>query len=1157
MESPLKRRRLFAPENLEVELNKRRNRNYVKLKSRFESIFEKYSKDFTDIGDEIDFEKDEIVVDNGHLLNMAHEVDPGDEIECSDDAADMSSLGQTGDGGLSAVIPDTQNVDSLDDDPLGVLDRVSHATISTFSQESEGLSILGRNGNSSVTRIPMASEGPHVKLSSMVHQAPITSQRSDVSWRLTDDSDVEEAWRVPLLPKDCAERPCLPSPSPTDQDHTDSSRSASPPGVSLWTPESKRKHRSAFTEDEDELLRYCRTCTDLTWAATCALLPDRHCGTLQRRWRFLNQDMQTVAQADDNNKWTSKESQLLERLKTSSHMSGIEIQRELPRHSRGAIAYHWHLMCQATTKSADRPVALSPNASAFPAINHLRHHTEDSAIATADIPLLWGEASSDQWGPRLDDTRAGEGRFPPGTVVADSQGGEGTQHALEQPYGLRASPQEPIALPKARVEDDKKARSKARSTRCGRARGTTISRLGKRKRVPDKGSDASSANTGASAHEIGNYEVIVISSSPEPEKVTNKSAAWQLEYESFAHSTGRKPSYTDRTTNGFNVPARMETAKSIHRPDWIDTASKAHPRHTASFTTGSGAEQRSSRLQQSIALGAAHAETSTTPSKSFKVVEDLYLSFAKSQTDEAASQRLERQEQRVDVGRTEDALPRLESRWGPAIFKHLQEPPSPTRQTRGVPLCRQVQNPAIQREDWERIRARVQSEEAGPDQEKGSNQVTSETPTISSSQVETRPSAPIPEETLALESQTLANRLMVDVLRFDDLPIAHGPRGGSVNSTTEAAKISIAASHDSILSEESIQSSVAMSSTVDGPELGVRRIDQSLAEAEFGQEPSDKTSLPATPGASLGTRPQTNEPYPGPAQKPATPSCRRLWYVQIPGPSFVEPRSLCAPSSQEKNEDGHGSNPVFSQGSNSEMQEHRPDIAAVPDVKKGQEPGEPQDNQQCHSLQDLFHSPSQIMQDTEIMLPTVKELGDPSTASGHLEVLSEFLSEDPSMTNKSNLPGDRPPLEDSLPSHEQTLTEEDHDLEERSAPSGHAELASEPILEVYPSIVEANLPGHSPPIEDASSAGEQASTKEDDQDDLQLPSKPAMTPIPTRPKHRTSNGGAHRLALRPKIDEMDMSDDELSTPVKMIRDRLEMTPVASLKSAGRRLTSVF
>ncbi|KAL9020561.1 MAG: hypothetical protein Q9185_002147 [Variospora sp. 1 TL-2023] len=1133
MESPRKRRRLSAPHNLEVELNERRNRNYVKLKSRFESIFEKYSKDFTHIGDEIDFEKDEIVVDNGHLLNMAHEVDPGDEPECSDDEAEMSSRGQTGDGRLSAVIPDTQNLDSSDDDPLGTLDRVSHATISTFSQESEGLSILGRNGNSSVTRIPMASEGPHVKLSSMIHQAPITSQRSDVSWRLTDDSDVEEAWRVPLLPKDCAERPCLPSPSLTDQDHTDSSRSASPPGVSLWTPESKRKHRSAFTEDEDELLRYCRTCTDLTWAATCALLPDRHCGTLQRRWRILNQDMQTVPQADDNNKWTSKESQLLERLKTSSHMSGIEIQRELPRHSRGAIAYHWHLMCQATTKSADRAVALSPNASAFPATNHLRHHTEDSATATADIPLLSGEASSDQWGPRLDDTRAGEGRFPPGTVVADSQGGEGTQHAPEQSYGLRASPQEPIALPKARVEDDKKARSKARSTRCGRARGTTISRLGKRKRVPDKGSDANSANTGTSAHEIGGYEVIVISSSPEPEKVTNTSAAWQSEYESFAH------------------------AKSIHRPDWIDTASKAHPRHTTSSTTGPGAEQRSSRLQQSIALGAAHAETPTTPSKSFEVVEDLYLSLAKSQTDEAASQRLERQEQRVDVERTEDALPGLESRWGPAIFKHLQEPPSPTRQTRGVPLCRQVQNPAIQREDWERIRARVQSVEAGPDQEKVSNQVTSRTPALSSSQVETRPSAPIPEETLALESQTLGNRLMVDAPRFDDLPIPHGPCGGSVNSTTEAAKMSITASHDSILSGESIQSSVAMSSTVDGPELGVRRIDQSLAEADLGQELSDQTSLPATPRASLGSRPQTNEPYPGPVQKPATPSCRRLWYVQIPGPSSVETRSLCAPPSQGKNEDGHGSYPVFSQGSNSEMQEHRPDIAAVPDVEKGQEPGEPQDNQQCKSLQDLSHSPSQIMQDTEIMLPTVKELGDPSTASGHPEVLSEVLSEDPSLTYESNLPGDRPPLEDSLPSHEQTSTEEDHDLEEPSTSSRHAELPSEPIFEVYPSIVEANFPGHSPPIEDASSACEQASTKEDDQDDLQLPSEPAMTPIPTRPQHRTGNGGAHRLEFRPKIDEMDMSDDELSTPVKMIRDRLEMTPVASLKSTGRRLTSVF
>jgi hypothetical protein len=36
-----------------------------KLKSTFEAIFEKYGKDFTGVGDEIDLRTGEIIVDNG------------------------------------------------------------------------------------------------------------------------------------------------------------------------------------------------------------------------------------------------------------------------------------------------------------------------------------------------------------------------------------------------------------------------------------------------------------------------------------------------------------------------------------------------------------------------------------------------------------------------------------------------------------------------------------------------------------------------------------------------------------------------------------------------------------------------------------------------------------------------------------------------------------------------------------------------------------------------------------------------------------------------------------------------------------------------------------------------------------------------------------
>ncbi|KAL9010592.1 MAG: hypothetical protein Q9173_004484 [Seirophora scorigena] len=1154
MESPLKRRRLFAPENLDVELNERRNRSYVKLKSRFESIFEKYSKDFSGVGDEIDFARDdgdEIVVDNGHLFNMTDEKDPGDDNDCSDEEADVTSHGQIGGGALSRVILDSQGLDSSEDDPLGMLENVIHAKVSSLSHQPAGGPMWGRYENSSGSRKSRSTKGAHLMPSSPIHQTPILSRRSGESSRFRDDSFVEEAWRVPLLPKDCAERPCLPSPSSTDQGDVDSLRSASPPGVSLWIPESETRGRYSFTEDEDELLR--------------------HCSSLQRRWQVLNRDMQTVAQADDNNEWTSEESQQLRRLKMSSRMSDNKIQRQLPRHSRAAIAYHWHVMCQRHTEPVNHTVSLSPNPHVLPTIDKLPHRPEELAPELADTPILSGEASSDQSGPRLDDARARQGKFPPGTVIADSQGGEETQHAPEQSCGPRMSLQELTALARVRAEDDKTTPSKPRSScrrrplgarpvRLRRPRGTTTAHLGKRKRVSDKGYDTVCANTRTCAHDIGNHEIIVIGSSPESEIVLDEQAVWQAGPNSISDGTGKSPKLTDRTPNDSDVLAGMETAGSVKRPNCKGTASKVQPRRTVGPTRCPGAGQRFSRLQQSMELGAAQAETSTPPSKNLKVIEDSYLSFAKSPTDEAASQRLERKEQRGDAKRMGDAQPHFESSSGSAIFQQLRESASPARRIPGVPLCRQLQNPVIQQEDWERIRARVQSQEADPEKEEVPSRVTPEMPAMSLSQIDMWPTESIPERALALESKTLADHHMVDVLGFDDPPPVHVPSSGSVDSTIDARNATIALSHHSILSGGSTQSLFGISSTKDGPELAARQLEQNIAETEVRQEPPDKTSLPARLVASPESRSQTDKLFSGPTQKPAeaaTTSCQRFWYVEISGPSPVEPlSSRAAQPCQERNEDSHLSSPRLLQGSNTEIQKHGQDVAAVPETEVGQGPGEPRDNQQSNSHQDLPHSPPQISQDTDILLPTMEELGEPSAASGHPNVLAELLSEDPSLTNENNLPGDRPPVKDSSLSHEQMSTKEDHHIQKSSTANGHPEPPPGNLSADHPSIAN-NRPRHSPPIEDLSPTREQTRTKEEDQDDLQLPSEPAMTPIWRTTKHRTNNGGAHRLAFRSKIDEMDLSDDELSTPLKIVKDRLEMTPVPSVKSSGRRLISLF
>ncbi|KAK3706312.1 hypothetical protein LTR37_012827 [Vermiconidia calcicola] len=60
------------------QLDRDRRLRRKKLRRRFEHIFAKYGKDFEGVGDEIDIKTGLIVVDNGHLKNMRHEVDAGD-----------------------------------------------------------------------------------------------------------------------------------------------------------------------------------------------------------------------------------------------------------------------------------------------------------------------------------------------------------------------------------------------------------------------------------------------------------------------------------------------------------------------------------------------------------------------------------------------------------------------------------------------------------------------------------------------------------------------------------------------------------------------------------------------------------------------------------------------------------------------------------------------------------------------------------------------------------------------------------------------------------------------------------------------------------------------------------------------------------------------
>ncbi|ODH52090.1 hypothetical protein GX48_01643 [Paracoccidioides brasiliensis] len=79
-----KRMRMLGPWDLnlanivpEIDVNAARQANDLRLKSRFEDIFEKYGKDFSSVGDEIDLATGRIIIDNGHIEKMRNEQDLG------------------------------------------------------------------------------------------------------------------------------------------------------------------------------------------------------------------------------------------------------------------------------------------------------------------------------------------------------------------------------------------------------------------------------------------------------------------------------------------------------------------------------------------------------------------------------------------------------------------------------------------------------------------------------------------------------------------------------------------------------------------------------------------------------------------------------------------------------------------------------------------------------------------------------------------------------------------------------------------------------------------------------------------------------------------------------------------------------------------------
>ncbi|RAL09811.1 Myb-like DNA-binding domain protein [Aspergillus homomorphus CBS 101889] len=128
MEPPSKRARLSLSEEPEddgddIDIHEARAQNDQRLKSIFEGIFEKYGRDFTDVGDEIDLQTGKIIVNNGHIQEMEGDGKTGGEtLDWEIERERELSVASDGKADLHSALRDTDNhlaagMDGADDSP--------------------------------------------------------------------------------------------------------------------------------------------------------------------------------------------------------------------------------------------------------------------------------------------------------------------------------------------------------------------------------------------------------------------------------------------------------------------------------------------------------------------------------------------------------------------------------------------------------------------------------------------------------------------------------------------------------------------------------------------------------------------------------------------------------------------------------------------------------------------------------------------------------------------------------------------------------------------------------------------------------------------------------------------------------------------------------
>ncbi|MCJ1242811.1 hypothetical protein MMC30_000006 [Trapelia coarctata] len=250
MEPPLKRQRIAQSQE---QLHEQRARNDLRLKSRFEHIFEKFSKDFTGVGDEIEMSTGKVIVNNGHLLTMQNERDieglANDEDEL---AAETVGSSREPEAGKSKILGDLQDnlvsaAEAVIALPLplevpcvglNIASAIKMDDGATYDNSVHGDLFINRTILDQLSRL-----GPHIRKSiANVKRSAATSLVVSIE---TEDLTVDPKWRLPVIlqqkPDEEVDK-VVEASEAVEADpmipECDPERSPSPEGVSLWALDS-------------------------------------------------------------------------------------------------------------------------------------------------------------------------------------------------------------------------------------------------------------------------------------------------------------------------------------------------------------------------------------------------------------------------------------------------------------------------------------------------------------------------------------------------------------------------------------------------------------------------------------------------------------------------------------------------------------------------------------------------------------------------------------------------------------------------------------------------------------------------------------------------------------------------------------------------------